>query len=89
MSDLTAKIRAKLQPTYTAPWAMKQYRAALGAAVDLHKPVMGQGYDMRQARLVPMQACTTCGTPGEYAVPWPCPELRKIAQALGIEVTGE
>ena len=29
--------------------------------------------------------CETCGTNGEYGVPWPCPTARAIATALGVE----
>ncbi len=38
MTDLDAKIRAKLSPVYDPPWAMKQYRAALTAVLDRHDP---------------------------------------------------
>ena len=29
--------------------------------------------------------CETCGTNGEYGVPWPCPTVAAIAGALGVE----
>ncbi len=29
--------------------------------------------------------CSTCGTHGEYGVEWPCPTVRAIATALGVE----
>ena len=29
--------------------------------------------------------CETCGTNGEYGVPWPCPTVTAIAGALGVE----
>lgn len=32
--------------------------------------------------------CDTCGTFGEYGVPWPCPTLRHLAAAVGVEVDG-
>lgn len=66
----------------------RQMRAALLAVLEGHKPVPGQGYDWQQDRIVTFQACATCGVPGEYGVPWPCPELLAIAKALGIEVDG-
>ena len=29
--------------------------------------------------------CETCGTNGEYGIPWPCPTVTAIAGALGVE----
>ncbi len=26
-----------------------------------------------------LESCTTCGLPGEYDVPWPCPTIRALA----------
>ncbi|QVQ51316.1 hypothetical protein J4H86_21240 [Spiractinospora alimapuensis] len=45
---------------------------------DLHRPVPGQGYlpDGGYGDIAP--SCSSCGTPGEYAVPWPCPTIRVV-----------
>ena len=31
-------------------------------------------------------ACASCGKPYYFAVPWPCPTVRALAYAYGIEV---
>ena len=62
--------------------------AALLAVVELHKPVRGIGYGSSEpGGYRPLEpACAECGKVDEYAVPWPCQQLRLIAEQLGIEV---
>ena len=96
MSDLTARIRAKLAPTYTAPWAMKQYRVALGAVLDLHAAETEHSWDYGWPRRgwprpggEPSERkplCSQCSAGYEHQVPWPCRTVRDLAKELGIEV---
>lgn len=86
MPELNERIRSKLKPTYTAPWAIKQYRAALIAALELHPPTNGlQGRLPGGGYGDVSPACGMCGSDA-HAVPWPCPTVRAIAKELGIEV---
>lgn len=89
MPDLDAKIRAKLSPVYDPPWAVKQYRAALAAVLDRRARLeTGTGWGSSEPGGYGALdgVCSACGRPEEYAVLWPCDELKAIAQALGIEV---
>ena len=56
--------------------------AAKRAIANLHAEVTGStafyGDDIETPHGSP--ACPTCGTWGEYAVAWPCPTLRILAQ---------
>ena len=93
MSDLAAKIRAKLAPTYTAPWATKQYRAALKAVLDLHAPETEHSWELYRPRWMPERApsgplCSQCSAGYEHQVPYPCRTVRTVAKELGIEVDG-
>lgn len=96
MPDLNAAIREHLGPIPTVDewlnWS-RRTRSALLAVLDLHAchPDSGQGYgpdddDTEGAYGYMSSVCTTCGTPGEYAIRWPCPTVRAIATGLGIEV---
>lgn len=62
--------------------------AALRAVVGPHKPfpdhAMGFRDDGTYGAIDP--ACGACGTPDEYAVPWPCPTYRAVAEALGEDI---
>jgi hypothetical protein len=84
--DIDAAIRAKLSPVYTPPWAMRQYRDALAAALDLHQPTSNEAWAPGRSEV--RDVCREC-SPGEddhYDQPWPCATVRAIAKALGIEV---
>lgn len=75
MTGLDARIRAKLSPVYDPPWAMRQYRAALIAVLDLHAAPQ---------RALPGEI--HCGELIDW-VQGGCPTVRAIAAALGIEAT--
>lgn len=56
--------------------------AALRAVLELHvSDGESQGYTPDGYRVIP-SACSQCGTPGEYGVPWPCATVRAIESAL-------
>lgn len=57
--------------------------AAILAVLDLHKPIEGQTYVDRP--------CSCMPDPDDpyVAHPWPCPTVRAIAAAFGIEVHGD
>ena len=56
---------------------------ALEAALNIHRDGgESQGYtDDGHYGTMP-HCCTTCGEFGEYGVPWPCPTVTAITQAL-------
>ncbi|WIY84312.1 hypothetical protein [Propionimicrobium sp. PCR01-08-3] len=55
---------------------------ALRAVLELHvSDGESQGYTPDGYRVIP-SACSQCGTPGEYGIPWPCATVRAIESAL-------
>ncbi|MER7813769.1 hypothetical protein, partial [Streptomyces sp900116325] len=55
--------------------------AAVARVRQLHRPVEGLGRDSDDnpgGYGLINQACTTCGTPDELAVPWPCDTIRAL-----------
>lgn len=64
-------------------------RRQLAEAAALHQPMRdsngeiadGQGWDESGDYTTFSPVCPTCGTSGEYAVPWPC----ATAAALGVQ----
>jgi hypothetical protein len=58
-------------------------RSAVDRVRALHQPTEGNGYDC-DADPTPgsygaiAQVCTSCGTPGEYGVRWPCPTMAAL-----------
>lgn len=100
MPDLNTAIRKQLAEIDASMgctgslWGADEMQAALFAVLDLHTchPDHGQGYgpddDPTEGAYGYMgSVCTTCGTPGEYAIRWPCPTVLAIAKELGIEVS--
>lgn len=75
MDDLAAALRAKLDAGTALPLEGRQYRRALLAVLDNHGLA-----DSPFSR-----NCKTCGAYFEYGVLWPCPTIRGVAAALGIE----
>ena len=94
MSGLNTAIRARLTlhdsgeatvPDMRCAYDCETTQAALLAALDLHKPVVGVEESSGGLLL-----CAECG-PGEdehYKPLWPCPTVGAIAKALGIEADG-
>lgn len=72
-------------------YGFDEMRVALLAVLDLHKRHdKGLGYGSREEGgygTVP-DVCGECGKIDEYAQKWPCPTVRAIAKALGVEVDG-
>ena len=69
----------------TLPAALNALEAVLRAHYD---DGPSQGYFGDPAPYsygVRAHCCSTCGTHGEYGVEWPCPTVRAIAAALGVE----
>ena len=66
---------------------MPDNAAAVRAVLDLHKPYPDEGMGWREDHTYGDvgTVCGSCGTPDEYGVPWPCPTVRAIANALGEE----
>lgn len=73
-SILAARLR--LQHEH-APYLLAVVREVAG----LHQPVPDGLGDTSTEYGTVSPACGTCGTHGEYAVPWPCPTARAL-QAL-------
>lgn len=104
MSDLDAAIRARLDgwlDDICGAWRNGcpvdghaepiKMRAALLAVLDLHtRQDSGVGYGSSEPGGYGsvLNVCRTCGMPHEYAVAYPCDELRAIAKELGVEVGG-
>ena len=98
MLNLDEAIRAKLADYGEDPCGyatcivvgFSEMRAAITAVLDRHAlhPDGGIGYEpddgSKYERM--SRVCASCGPPDEYAVQWPCPEVRAIAAAFGIEV---
>lgn len=58
-------------------------RTALDRIRAMHQPVEGLGYDSDEDDTPGSygdiaQVCSSCGTPGEYGVRWPCPTIRAL-----------
>jgi hypothetical protein len=64
--------------THAAVARASKAEAALDRVRALHQPVKGLGYRAGGSYGHIEQACTTCGTSGEYAIPWPCDTIRAI-----------
>ena len=93
MPDLDALIRERLDdPKRFLENGIEPLIDAITAVLDLHalRPGGGIGYEPDDGSKYERmgRVCTSCGPPDEYAVRWPCPEVRAIAAALGIEVDG-
>ncbi|NUP53391.1 MAG: hypothetical protein HOW97_39625 [Catenulispora sp.] len=54
----------------------EQAETRIAAVRELHQPVDGVDYRRREERVG--LACSTCGTPDEYATWWPCPTIRAL-----------
>jgi hypothetical protein len=57
--------------------------AAIARVRAIHQPTEGLGYDSDEDDTPGSygdiaQACTTCGTSGEYGIRWPCPTIRAL-----------
>lgn len=68
------------------PAATLRRIAAERRLLEAHQQVEGNGYepDDPGERYGPIaSACSSCGTSDEYAVPWPCPTVRALAEAWG------
>ncbi|HEY9369925.1 hypothetical protein [Streptomyces sp.] len=59
------------------------YRAVIARVRDLHQPTEGMGSNCDEddtpgsyGRIA--QVCTSCGTPGEQGVRWPCPTIAAL-----------
>ncbi|MEU4296403.1 hypothetical protein [Kitasatospora aureofaciens] len=55
-----------------------QAEARIAAVQELHRPVDGLGYHEDGRYEGDRLACSTCGTPDEYATWWPCPTMRTL-----------
>jgi hypothetical protein len=55
-----------------------QHAAAIARVRELHQPTGGHGWKATGGYGDITPACTTCGTSGEYAVPYPCPTIRAL-----------
>lgn len=86
MTDLDAAIREWLRPVPTVDeWGewMHRTHGALTAVLDLHRPVSNEAW----ASSTPSIVCSC--SPGEddhFDEPYPCREVRAIAEKLGVEV---
>lgn len=58
--------------------------AALRAVLYRHKPCPDEGMGWREDHTYGYvgAVCGACGTPDEYGVPWPCPTVRAVEEAL-------
>ena len=68
--------------------AIRKAGEALRAVLDLHCDAgPSQGYDFGPDGGYGWadHCCATCGAHGEYGVEWPCPTVRAVADALGVE----
>jgi hypothetical protein len=63
------------------PAAVLRRVAAERELLAAHRSVRGQGFD--GYRFVGIDACASCGTAEEYAVPWPCRTVLLLAKAWG------
>jgi len=57
---------------------------AVEKVLALHVPTMGMGYypDDGGSYGTMSSVCAECGTAAEYGVPWPCPTVAALAEAL-------
>jgi hypothetical protein len=85
VSDLDAAIRAKLavdQDSYYFEYDCEMIQGAMFAALDQHQPVEGdEPGDI-------MCSCNPRPDDPYVAYAYPCPTVKAIATALGIEVDG-
>ncbi|MYY08813.1 hypothetical protein GT204_07825 [Streptomyces sp. SID4919] len=67
--------------TSPTPATLDQYRDAVAAIRALHRPTAGLGYRASGSYGEIDPVCTTCGTPDEDGIPWPCPTICALAAA--------
>jgi len=100
LTDLAKQIRDRIEsqrrellgsnPLTFEEVGVNRLAAALLAVLDMHQCVEGVGFtaDDPDGYGTVKEACSGCGNVDEYAVAWPCRELRTIAKVLGIEANG-
>ncbi len=93
MPNLDAQIRERLSdPKRFLENGIEPLIDAITVVLDRHAlhPDGGIGYHpddgSKYERM--SRVCISCGPPDEYAERWPCPEIRAIAAALGVEADG-
>jgi hypothetical protein len=81
-TDLTHELHEALR---ASDWTdlVQAHRAIL----DLHQPRHGAQGDRPDGTYGMVEpACTSCGDGDEHGIPWPCPTVRAIAQALDVPI---